>query len=90
METSTRYFLVYSGRGLPLQLSQELQADELRNRNTWFEARYDAQGRMCRVVKMVYGEAEMQHDYRYNEAGQLASATIVIGDDEPQHMAFPT
>lgn len=90
MQANTRYFLVYSGRGLPLQLSQELQADELRNRNTWFEVDYDAQGRMCRVVKMVYGEAEMRHEYRYNEAGQLSSATIVIGDDEPQHMAFTT
>ena len=90
METSTRYFLVYSGRGLPLQLSQELQADELRNRSTWFEARYDAHGRMCQVVKMVYGEAEMRHDYRYNDAGQMVSATIAIDDDEPQHMAFPT
>ncbi|MEY4763350.1 MAG: hypothetical protein RI907_23 [Pseudomonadota bacterium] len=88
MATSTRYFLIYSGRGLPLQLAEELQPADLRNRNTWFEASYDAQGRMCRVVKMVYGEAEMRHDYRYNEAGQLVAATITIGDDEPQHMAF--
>jgi hypothetical protein len=37
----TRYFLSYTGVTLPLKLTGELQAADLRNRNTRFEARHD-------------------------------------------------
>ena len=83
-----RYFLTYKGVSLPLQLTQELQADELRNRNTYFEASYDAQGRMTGIDKKVYGEVEMTHRYTWNDAGQLTEATIQIGDEEAQTVAF--
>ena len=83
-----RYYLTYSGRSLPLQLAEELAPDALRNRNTWFEAHDDAQGRVVAIVKMVYGEVEMRHDYVYDDAGKLQAATIAIGDEEPQRMSF--
>jgi len=83
-----RYFLTYTGVSLPLQLTQELQADELRNRNTYFEASYDAQGRMVGIDKKVYGEVEMTHRYTWNEAGQLTAATIQVSEEEAQTVEF--
>ncbi len=84
-----RYFLTYKGVSLPLQLTQELQADELRNRNTYFEAHYDAQGRITAIDKKVYGEVEMTHRYVWDAAsGQLAQATVQIGDDEAQTLSY--
>lgn len=79
-----RYFLSYTGIGLPLKLTGELQAADLRNRNTWFEARYDAQGRVQSIVKQVYGEVEMSHLYHYDDQGRLLSATVQTGDEEPR------
>jgi hypothetical protein len=88
-ERTVRCFLTYSGVKLPLQLSQELDTASLRHRNTYFRAEYDAQGRMRRCDKMVYGEVEMRHDYSYDEAGALREAVITSADeDEPQVMTF--
>ena len=83
-----RYFLTYKGVSLPLQLTQELHADDLRNRNTYFEAHYDDQGRLTGIEKKVYGDVEMTHRYVWNDAGQLTEATIQIGDEEAQTVAF--
>jgi len=80
-----RYFLTYTGMSLPLQLTQELQATDLRNRNTYFEAHYDGQGRLTAIDKRVYGDVEMTHRYVWDAAsGQLAQATVQIGDDDAQ------
>jgi Family of unknown function (DUF6156) len=87
-DARVRYFLTYRGVKLPLQMAEELPADALRNRNTYFEVAYDAQGRMCRVEKRVYGEVELRHDYAYDAAGQLVQAVITEADEEPRVMAF--
>ncbi len=80
--TAQRYFLSYTGTKLPLHLLEELPADALRNRNTYFRASYDAAGRMLCCEKMVYGEVEMRHDYSYDASGKLVEATINSGDEE--------
>ena len=87
---SVRCFLTYSGVKLPLQLSQELDPAALRHRNTYFRAEYDAQGRMLRCDKIVYGEVEMRHDYRWADDGSLREAVItsVHDEDEPQVLSF--
>lgn len=81
-ELTTRYFLTYRGVRLPLQLSEELQPDELRHRNTWFEARYDAAGRLVAIDKQVYGEVEMSHRYHYDDQGRLRQAVVSSADDD--------
>lgn len=83
-----RYFLTYRGVTLPLCLSEELTPEALRNRNTYFQADYDAAGRMLWLEKVVYGEVELRHDYRWAGDGRLASATITTGDEEPQVREF--
>jgi hypothetical protein len=83
-----RYFLTYRGVTLPLCLSEELTLDALRNRNTYFQAEYDEAGRMLWLEKMVYGEVELRHDYRWASDGSLASATITTEDEEPQVREF--
>lgn len=81
----TRYFLTYRGVRLPLQLAEELSAEDVRNRNTYFAARYDATGRLTEIDKCVYGEIEMTHRYTWDEAsGQLAQAVIQVGEEDPQ------
>ena len=84
-----RYFLTYRGTRLPLQLTEELTADALGHRNTYFRARYDAEDRMLGCEKLVYGEVELSHCYEYDAAGRLHCAVITVGDDEPRtlHLA---
>jgi len=83
-----RYFLTYSGVSLPLRLTEELTADTLRNRNTYFQAAFDANERMLWLEKRVYGEVEMRHDYEWDEQGHLRKATISTEDEEPQIREF--
>lgn len=82
-----RYFISYSGVALPLKLVNELQANEIDNRNTFFRATYDGQGRMVLCQKVVYGETEMEHRYRYYDSGALREA-VVIMDGEEQVIDF--
>jgi hypothetical protein len=81
---SLRYFLTYSGVRLPLSLVEELPADALRNRNTYFQAAYDETDRLLWLEKLVYGEVELRHDYVYDAQGALCQATIHSPDEEPQ------
>lgn len=83
-----RYFLTYRGMKLPLQLTEELGAEALGHRNTYFRARYDGEDRMISCDKLVYGEIEMSHRYEYDAGDRLRSAAITIGDEEPQLMRF--
>ena len=83
-----RYFLTYRGVTLPLCLSEELTLDALLNRNTYFQAEYDAAGRMRWLEKMVYGEVELRHDYDWASDGTLRRATISAPDEEPQVREF--
>lgn len=81
-----RYFLTYSGVRLPLSLVEELPADALRNRNTYFQAAYDEAGRLLWLEKLVYGEVELRHDYQYASDGALCRAIIQTPDETPQVM----
>ena len=85
--TAFRYFVSYSGITLPLKLVNELDESETDNRNTYFRATYDAQDRMVLCQKMVYGESELEHRYRYFDNGMIREARIIMDDDE-QVIAF--
>lgn len=87
--TRERYFLTYRGTRLPLQLTEELPAESLGHRNTYFRAHYDAQDRMLWCEKLVYGEVELSHHYEYDAAGRLHRAVITAGDDEPRTLHLP-
>jgi hypothetical protein len=67
MTTDYRYFLTYSGVRLPLKLMQPLEPNELDNRNTYFRASYDPEGRITAIEKLVYGEVELSHVYALSE-----------------------
>jgi hypothetical protein len=47
-----RYFVTYSGVKLPLKLSQPLDENALNNRNTFFQAYFDAHERMTGLQKL--------------------------------------
>lgn len=88
-DTTTRYFTSYSGAGLPLRLVGELEADAVRNRNTYFRGCYDADGRLRTCEKLVYGETEVRHAYQYHPDGRLARAEIEDGSDETTVIDYP-
>lgn len=88
MAETLRYFLTYRGVRLPLTLTEELAPDALQHRNTYFRAAFDDAGRMHWLEKLVYGEVEMRHDYRWHADGRLAGATIRTLDEEPRELAF--
>ncbi len=79
-----RYFLTYRGMRLPLQLTEELPADALANRNTFFRAGYDEAGRLCWIEKLVYGAVEMRHDYAWGADGELDAVTVQVDGEDPQ------
>lgn len=87
-EARLRYFLTYRGIKLPLCLAEELAPGALTHRNTYFRAAYDEVGRMLWVEKMVYGEVELRHVYRYNGDGALCGATISMPDEAPQELTL--
>lgn len=86
---TVRHFLTYRGVGLPLTLVEELGPQALRHRNTFIRAGYDEAGRLLWVEKLVYGEVEMRHDYRWRSNGTLAGATLHSADEEPRDIELP-
>lgn len=86
----TRYFTSYSGVRLPLNLVGELSADDMRNRNTFYRGCFDAGDRLVRCEKVVYGEIEVCHTYRYHPDGRLAQAAIGDGSEETETIDYPS
>jgi len=80
----TRYFLSYSGVKLPLNLVSPLEPGELDNRNTYIRAAYDAEDRLVRCEKIVYGEIELKHVYEYDAQGVLRRAVIDMDEDSSE------
>ena len=87
-ETAIRYFLATSGVKLPLKLVNEIEPNALSNRNTYIRAIYDAEGRLVRFDKMVYGDVELSHCYDYDATGALRRAEIIMLDEEPTVLEF--
>lgn len=88
-EQTIKYFTTYSGVGLPLKMVNELAADSLDNRNTYFCAYYDDQERLVSVQKRVYDEVELEHCYEYHPDDRISRAVITMAGDEPQVIEFP-
>jgi hypothetical protein len=80
--TVCRYFVSYSGVKLPLKLVNEISAEGLHTRNTYYRGYFDAQNRMLLCQKVVYGEVESEHRYEYYENGVLQHAQISEDDEE--------
>jgi len=77
-----RFFISYSGVKLPLKLVNEFEGSGLANRNTYFRGYFDADQRLIRCEKLVYGETELLHDYQYDDSGVLRRAEITDADGE--------
>lgn len=82
LQGSCRYFSTYSGIKLPIKLTQPLDESAIVNRNTYFRAYFDAEGRMTCFQKMVYGEVELQHRYEFHPNGTLKLAEITSNEEE--------
>lgn len=83
-----RYFLTYSGVKLPFKLAQQLEPASIENRNTFFQAWFDAEERVTAFQKIVYGEVDLEHRYHYHDNGQLAIAEIVDAEGDVREMHF--
>ena len=84
-----RHFVSYSGVKLPLKLTTPLEDADLRHRITFYRAYYNAAEQMTKVEKVVYGEIESFHDYRYHADGSLSEATVVmVAEEESTLMRF--
>jgi len=86
--TVRRYFVSYSGIKLPLKLVNEITEDSLQNRNTYFCGHFDADDKLTRCQKIVYGEVESEHVYSYHSNGALKLAKITE-EDETRELKFP-
>lgn len=86
---TVRHFVSYSGVKLPLKLHTPLDEDGLRHRITFFRAYYTPDDVLSKVEKVVYGEIEFTHDYRYNAAGGLSEAIVTLhAEDERTVLQF--
>jgi hypothetical protein len=83
-----RFFVTYTGIKLPFKLINELQPDEVQNRNTFFRGYFDEQDRLTGFDKLAYGEVELRHDYTYHDNGKIRSAEITNIDGEVTMLLF--
>ncbi|WP_085314286.1 DUF6156 family protein [Derxia lacustris] len=83
-----RYFVTYTGVKLPLKLLDEMPETALNNRNTYFRGWFDADERVVKIEKAVYGAVELRHTYRYHPNGRVAHAVIELADDQTTTMTF--
>jgi hypothetical protein len=87
-QLTRRYFVSYSGIKLPLKLVNEITEQSLHNRNTYFCGHFDADNKLLRCQKIVYGEVESEHVYTYYANSSLKLAQITE-DDETRELHFP-
>ncbi|QFY43151.1 hypothetical protein F6R98_11405 [Candidatus Methylospira mobilis] len=83
-----RFFLSYTGVQLPFNLVNELDEQQIENRNTYFCGYFDEQGRLTALHKLVYGELEIQHRYVYHENGVLMRAEVIDIDGDVTMLEF--
>ncbi len=79
---TTRHFVTYTGVKLPFKLINELQEEEVQNRNTYFRGFFDEEGRLTGFDKLAYGDIELMHRYIYHDNGRLSSVEITDIDGE--------
>lgn len=83
-----RYFVTYSGIGLPLRMVGSIDATQVANRNTFIRAWFDADDRLIGFDKLVYGEIELSHRYGFSPGGTLTQASITMCGDDPVELTF--
>ena len=83
-----RFFASYSGVKLPLNLVNAIEASALSNRNTFIRAYFDRTGALKGFDKIVYGEVELAHRYKYHDSGVLSRAQIIMLDEAPVTLRF--
>ena len=83
-----RHYVSYTGVGLPLKLITPLDDATLDGRITYFRGYYDEGELLIAVEKVVYGEVEFEHRYRYDADGRIKSAELREPDEEPRVMEF--
>jgi hypothetical protein len=88
-QPTCRYFTSYSGARLPLKLVGELAEGDMRNRNTYFRGSFNATAQLISCEKVVYGEIEFRHSYRYHPDGKLAHAEIDDGSGDTSVLDYP-
>ncbi len=80
-QTTTRYFLTYNSVKLPLKLVNEITETELNHRNFYYRGIFADTGQLLHCQKIVYGEVESEHHYRYGDNGVLVWAQISEDDE---------
>lgn len=85
-----RFFVTYTGVKLPFKLVNELQTNEVENRNTFFRGYFDAQDRLTGFDKLAYSEIELMHRYEYHDNGKLKQAEITDIDGEVTVLSYDT
>jgi YD repeat-containing protein len=83
-----RFFVTYTGVKLPFKLVNELQANEVENRNTFFRGYFDEQDRLTGFDKLAYSEVELTHRYEYHDNGKLKQVEIADIDGEVTVLSY--
>lgn len=83
-----RHFVSYSGVKLPLKLITPLDGESVDKRITYFRGYYNEQEQLVVVEKVVYGEIEFEHRYRYYPDGRLQLAELREPDEKLRVLEF--
>jgi len=83
-----RYYVSYSGVKLPFNLVNPIAEGALSNRNTFIRAYFNKAGALTSFEKVVYGEVELAHSYKYYDNGFLKCAVITMPEENPVVMSF--
>lgn len=87
-DVTCRYFVTYTGIKLPLRLITPLDPADIKNRNTYMRAYFDASERMTVCQKIVYGEVELEHRYQYHDNGVVKQVAVQFAGEDAGVMCF--
>jgi hypothetical protein len=73
---------------IALQSCESLAEGALSNRNTFIRAYFNKAGALTSFEKVVYGEVELAHSYKYYDNGFLKCAVITMPEEDPVVMSF--
>jgi len=74
------YFEDFAGYHIPFRLCDEISADDIHGRRTYYEAFFDEDGRLIRVCKYFEGSYEWEDVYYYSSSGKLTKRVMTKSD----------
>lgn len=86
---SVRYFSGISGITLPYVPRDEVTAEQAHSLPAYLRVRFDEDGRVTKLEKVIGDKLDFDHEYEYYDDGSLRRATVNVPGNELVVHEFP-